>query len=101
MRIKKNDNVQVITGKEKGKSGKVLKVLREEDKVLVEKVNVVTKHKKPGRQEPGEIIKIEKPVRASDVMLVCPSCKKPTRVGHRFEEEKKVRFCKKCNKTIE
>ncbi|MDL2314517.1 50S ribosomal protein L24 [Desulfovibrio sp. OttesenSCG-928-C14] len=101
-RIHKDDKVMVTVGKDKGKIGKVLKVLRKKDRVLVEKVNMAKRHTKPNpyRQQAGGIVEKEMPLHISNVMLVCDSCGGPVRTGYRVEEDKKVRFCKKCNKTI-
>ncbi len=103
-RIRKNDKVMVIAGKDKGKIGAVRKVLKKKDAVLVEKVNVSKRHTKanPYQQQPGGIVEKEMPIDISNVMLVCGSCAKPTRVGYRQTDDgKKVRFCKKCNEIIE
>ncbi|MEG6506507.1 50S ribosomal protein L24 [Nitratidesulfovibrio sp. D1] len=102
-RIRKDDKVVVIAGKDKGKIGKVLKVLRKKDGVLVEKVNMVKRHMRanPYRQQPGGIIEKEMPVDISNVMVMCDACAKATKVGYRYTEDgKKVRFCKKCNEII-
>jgi large subunit ribosomal protein L24 len=102
-RIRKDDKVMVIAGKDQGKIGKVLKILRKADRVLVEKVNVAKRHVKPNpyKHEPGGIVDREMPVHISNLMVVCAACAKPTRVGYRYTEDgKKVRFCKKCNKTM-
>jgi len=98
MKIKTDDKVVVLSGKDKGKEGKVLKADPLKGKLLVEGVSVASRHKKPRKQgEEGGIIKIETPIYASKVMLVCPKCGKPTRVGHAFAEDgKKLRACKKC-----
>ena len=97
MNIKKNDKVVVISGKDKGKEGKVLIANPKAGKLVVEGVNVATKHQKPRKQgEEGGIIKVETPIYASKVMVVCPKCGKPTRVAHKVEADKKVRVCKKC-----
>lgn len=100
MKIRKNDKIKVISGKDRGKEGKVLKIFPEVNKVLVEGVNKVKKHIKPKGKESGGVIEVERPVRISNVMLVCPKCKKPTRVGFKFEDRKKFRKCKKCEKQI-
>jgi len=101
MKIKKGDLVLVITGKYKGKKGKVLRVLPKEKKVVVENVNVVKKHQKPrGRRQKGEIITIFAPFDISNVKLLCPHCQKATRVGFKIKEQKKVRVCKKCKAEI-
>ena len=101
MKIRKDDMVVVIAGSDKGKQGKVLSVDPKANKVLVEGVQVASKHYKPRRQgEEGGIIKKETPVFASKVMLVCPKCGKATRVGHAVVEGKKVRTCKKCGAEV-
>jgi len=97
LKIKKGDTAVVIAGKEKGKKAKVLTVLPSENKVVLEGVNMLTKHKKPRNQTtPGGIIKQEGPLNLSNVMVVCGKCDKATRVGHRIEDGSKVRVCKKC-----
>lgn len=102
MTIKTGDNVVVIAGKDKGKSGKVSKVYAEENRVLVEDVNVVSKHQKPrSQQEKGGIIKKSAPIDASNVLVVCPVCKKATRVAHNEVDGKKVRVCKKCGASLD
>ena len=101
LKIKKNDKVVVLSGKDKGKSGKVLGTVPSERKVVVEGINVVTCHVKPRKQgEEGGIIQRETPIYASKVMLVCPKCGKPTRVGHAMVDGKKMRACKKCGATF-
>ena len=95
MKIKKNDLVIVITGKDRNKTGKVLQVLPKEAKVLVEGINMLTKHVKARDGVPGGIMKSERPVNASNVMLIDPSTNKPTRVGYKVEDgKKKVRYAK-------
>lgn len=106
MKIKKDDIVCVISGKEKGKQGKVLKAIPAENRVVVEKVNIRVKHKKPrSAQDVGGRIDQEAPIDASNVMLVCSKCKRPTRVGINFlgdgAAKKKVRVCKKCGEVID
>ena len=94
LHIKTGDNVQIMSGKDKGKQGKVLEVSPKEKKVIVEGRNLVTKHVKPRRQgEQGGLVKAEAPIYACKVMPVCPKCNKPTRVGHKVEGDKKVRVC--------
>ena len=101
MNIKKGDKVVVITGKDKGKEGKVTALVSDKGKVIVEKVNVITKHMKPkGAQKPGGITKMEGPIDASNVMVICPKCSKATRVGHEIQNDEKVRVCKKCGATL-
>ena len=97
MNIIKNDKVVVLSGKDKGKEGKVLSADPKGLKVTVEGVNVATKHQKPRKQgEQGGIIKVETPIRVCKVMVVCPKCGKPTRVAHKIVDGKSVRVCKKC-----
>ena len=102
MTIKTGDNVLVIAGKDKGKIGKVTAVNADLNKVLVENVNVVTKHQKPrSQQDKGGIVKKSAPIDASNVQVVCPVCGKATRVAHAEIEGKKVRVCKKCNASLD
>ena len=102
MSIRKDDTVIVLSGKDKGKKGKVLTVMPKDGKVIVEKVNVVYRHQKPRKQgEEGGIIKREAPIYACKVMRVCPKCDKPTRPAHKtLADGKKVRVCKKCGAEI-
>jgi large subunit ribosomal protein L24 len=101
--IKKNDLVMVTNGREKGKSGRVLKVLREKDRVIIEKINFIKRHSRPhGQQKRGGILEKEAPLHLSNVMLLCEKCNKPVRIGHRnIEGGKKVRFCKKCGEIFD
>ena len=103
MRIKKGDIVLVTTGKDAGKKGKVLRVLPAANKVVVEGINRVKKHQKPNRAIPqGGILRIETPMNASNVMLLCNKCDKPTRVGSRIlDNQEKVRVCKNCGEIID
>lgn len=95
--VKTGDTVMIISGKDRNKSGKVLQVSPSEDKVIVEGLNMVTKHVKPRRQgEQGGIVQAEGALYACKVMPVCPKCGKATRVGHNEKDGKKVRVCKKC-----
>jgi len=100
--VKTGDTVVVLSGKDKGKQGKVLAVSPKEGKVIVEKINIVSKHIKPRRMgEPGGIIKAEGAMYASKVQIVCPRCKKPTRVGHKlYEDGTKSRICVKCGEAL-
>lgn len=108
-RIRLGDNVMVITGKDADQNipRKVLKIIRKHDKVLVEKTNIVKRHMRPNpySQQPGGIVEKEMPIHVSNVMVVCPACNKPTRIGYRYIEvngrRKKVRYCKKCNEVME
>ncbi|MEN6438720.1 MAG: 50S ribosomal protein L24 [Syntrophobacter sp.] len=100
--IKKNDMVSVITGKDKGKSGKVLRVIPKKDRVIVEKINMIKRHMKPNQQtRQGGILEKESPIHISNLMLICSKCTDPTRVGHKTVDDKKVRFCKKCQEVID
>ena len=101
MNIRRDDTVIVLSGKDKGKEGKVLSADPKNGKVVVEGVNVAHKHQKPRRQgEEGGIIKMETPIYACKVMVVCPKCGKATRVGHKTVDGKNVRACKKCGEAI-
>ena len=101
MNIKKDDKVIVLSGKDKGKQGKVLEAMPADKKVIVEGVNVASCHVKPRKQgDEGGIIRREIPMYVSKVMLVCPKCGKATRVGHKTVDGKNVRTCKKCGETI-
>ena len=101
MNIKKDDKVVVLSGKDKGKEGKILTADPKAMKLVVEGVNVATKHQKPRKQgEEGGIIKKETPIYASKVMTVCPKCDKATRVAHKIVDGKKVRVCKHCGAEI-
>jgi len=101
MKIKKGDNVLIITGKDKGKKGKVLRTIPTTSKVVVEGLNVVKKHAKARRQgEKGQRIEIPSPLAMGKVMLVCPKCGKPARVGYRISGDTKSRVCKQCGKEL-
>ena len=101
MNVKKNDTVVVLSGKDKGKQGKVLSVNPEAGKVVVEGVSVATRHQKARRQgEEGGIVKKETPSYPCKVMTVCPKCNKATRVAHKIVDGKKVRVCKHCGAEI-
>ena len=101
MNIKKNDTVVVLSGKDKGKKGKVLEAMPAAGKVIVEGVNIATCHVKPRKQgEEGGIIRKEIPMYVSKVMLVCPKCGKATRHAVKLEGDTKVRVCKKCGQNI-
>ena len=102
MTVKKGDNVVVIAGKEKGKTGKVLEVFPKDNRVLVDGVNIVTKHKKARtQQDQSAIIKKTAPIDASNVMVVCSVCGKATRIAHKEIDGKKVRVCKKCSASLD
>jgi len=101
--LKKNDLVMVITGKEKGKSGRVLRVFPRKKRVLIEKVNFIKRHSRPsGQMRQGGIIEKEAPVHISNVMVVCEKCNLPIRVGKKIlDDGKKVRACKKCGELLD
>ena len=100
--VRTGDTVIVINGKDRGKTGKVMQVSPSEGKVIVEKVNVVSKHVKPRKMgEPGGILQAESALYADKVQLICPKCGKPARVGHVIENGKKMRVCKKCGAKFE
>lgn len=101
LNIQRNDTVEVITGADKGKRGRVLRVMPDEGRLLVEHVRIVKKtiSSKSGRNTKGGIAEQESPIQISNVMLVCPNCG-PVRVGHKFEGDTKVRVCKKCGQTL-
>lgn len=101
MKLKKGDEVKVLRGKDKGKTGKIDRVLSKEDKVLVLGVNQYKKHMKARSQkQASEIITIVKPLSVSNVSLVCPKCHLTTRIGFSFDKNQKVRICKKCKQII-
>ncbi len=101
--IKKNDTVMVVAGDDKGKKGRVLGFLAAESRVLVEGLNMMKKHLKPSKQQQqGGIIEKEAPLHRSNVMLVCPKCNKPTKIGNKIlKDGKKIRDCKQCGEVIE
>lgn len=103
MNFKIGDKVVVIAGSNKGKEGKIIKVLRSDNKVIVEGVNLVKKHKKGNGQETGGILEIEAPIHASNVMMIDPKSKKRTRIGHTIDEKsnKKIRIAKKSNEKLD
>ena len=101
MKIKKNDTVLIISGKDKGKKGKILQVFSGLNKILVEGVNAVKKHRRAkNEKEKGQVVEIFKPISASNAKLVCPKCGQATRVGYRLTEKSKDRICKKCEQEI-
>jgi|SRR2546428_11094111 len=100
--VRKGDEVLVIAGKDRGKQGRVTEVRPEARRVVVEGVNVTKRHRKanPAKREQGGIIDVAAPLSASKVMVVCPHCHKPTRVGHRISGDTKERVCKHCGEAI-
>lgn len=101
MKLKKGDEVKVIRGKDKGKTGKLEKVFPQLEKVLILGINEYKRHMKAKSQsEPSEIVTIAKPLGVASVALICPKCHVATRVGYTMEKDKKVRICRKCEQTI-
>lgn len=101
-RIKKNDNVMVMTGKDKGKTGKVLRINMKTDRIVVEKVNMIKRHVKPSQKTKGGIMERENHIAISNVQIFCEKCSKPVRVGRKLlEDGKKVRYCRKCDEVID
>lgn len=103
MRFKKDDKVKVVTGKDKGKIGKVLKIDSKKDRVLVENVNIIKRHSRPSAQNrQGGIVEREAFLHSSNVMLLCSKCMEPVRVGAKIlEDGKKVRVCKRCSEILD
>ncbi len=103
MKLKKNDNVLVIAGKDKGKKGKIRQVISDENRVLVEGVNFIKKHARPAKQaRQAGIIERESPLDVSNVMYMCEKCRKPSRLGYRvLDDGKKVRYCKSCDEVVD
>ncbi|WP_035235637.1 50S ribosomal protein L24 [Desulfobacter vibrioformis] len=103
IRIKKDDKVKVLTGKDKGKIGTVLKVVQKKNRIVVENINMVKVHQRPSQANPqGGIVEKPMPMDVSNLMLMCNSCVKPTRIGIKeLEDGKRVRVCKKCNQQID
>jgi large subunit ribosomal protein L24 len=102
--IKKNDKVEVIAGREKGRQGKVLKIFKEKETALVERLNMVKRHTRPGGKvgQQGGIVEKEAALKLSKLMVVCPKCSKPSRIGSRsVDDGSMVRYCKKCSEQID
>lgn len=101
MKLKKNDTVVVTIGKDKGRTGKVEKVFPKLGNILVTGINIIKRHtKRKDDKNPGGIIEVTKPLDASKVALMCPSCNKPTRIGYLVAKNEKVRICRKCGKKV-
>jgi large subunit ribosomal protein L24 len=99
-KLKKDDTVQIIAGKDKGKLGRILKVLRDKDRIVVEGANLVKKaQKRRNQQDRGGIIEIEAPLHSSNLMIVCKKCG-PTRIGYKIDGDAKVRVCRKCGEAL-
>ncbi|MBI5644359.1 MAG: 50S ribosomal protein L24 [Deltaproteobacteria bacterium] len=102
LRIRKDDQIMVIAGKEKGKTGKVTRVNPDKGTVLVEKVNIVKRHQTPSaKYKQGGIIEKEGPIAISNVMILCAKCKGPVRVGAKADGDKRTRVCKKCGEVLD
>ncbi len=100
--IRKGDKVRVLSGKDKGKEGRVLRAMPEKERVVVENVHMIKKHSRPSQKNPqGGIVEMEGTIHVSNLMLICPSCGEPTRVGRRRDDGNRVRTCKKCGKDID
>ncbi|MDI9571249.1 MAG: 50S ribosomal protein L24 [Pseudomonadota bacterium] len=101
-RLKKGDTVQVIAGREEGKTGKIIKIMRDKDRVIVEKLNFVKRHQRPDAKGKGGIVEKEGPIHITNVAYLCGKCEKGVRLGQKvLEEGKKVRICKKCQEIID
>jgi len=103
VQIRKNDSVIVIGGKERGKTGKVLRVMPDKDAMIIERLNMVKRHTKPrGPQQPGGIVEKEAAIHASNIMILCDKCNAPVRVGHKvLADGKKIRICRRCNEALD
>ena len=101
MKIKKSDNVKILSGKDRGKIGKVLRVIPKTGKIMVEGLNLVKKHNKARRQgQKGQRVSVPAALDASNVMLICPKCSKSTRIGFKLSKDSKFRICRKCQSEI-
>jgi large subunit ribosomal protein L24 len=102
LKVKKNDKVRVISGKDKGKTGKVLRIEPDKDKIYIERINIIKRHtRKKGQNQPGGIISKEGPIHLSNVRVICPNCGKLSRVGFEIKDSgEKVRICRKCGQQI-
>ena len=103
MQIRKNDSVMVIAGRERGKTGKVLRVLPDKSSLIIERVNLVKRHSKPrGPQQPGGIVEKEAAIHASNIMIMCDKCNAPVRIGHKqLGDGKKIRTCRRCGEALD
>jgi large subunit ribosomal protein L24 len=103
VQIRKNDSVMVISGREKGKTGKVLRVLPEKDAIIIERVNLVKRHSRPrGPQQPGGIVEKEASIPASNIMMMCDKCNAPVRLGRKIlANGTKIRICRRCGEALD
>lgn len=101
MKVKKGDTVLIISGKDKGRTGKILRAFPKDLKILVEGINIKKKHVRPKREgEKGQVVQVPSPMNMSNVKIICPKCGKASRVGYKLEKGKKFRVCKKCKQEI-
>ena len=101
MKVKKDDQVLIISGKDRGRKGKVIKAFPKQGKIIVDKMNIKKKHLRPKKQgEKGQVVEIPAPIDVSNVKIVCSKCGKTTRIGYKVEKERKYRVCKKCGQEI-
>lgn len=101
MKIKKGDKVLIIKGKERGKSGVIIKIIPDSNRVMIEGLNLYKKHTRPKRMgEKGQLVQIARPINVSNIQLLCKNCQKPVRVGYKVEERRKFRICKKCKSEL-
>ena len=101
MKIKKGDNVLIISGKDKGRKGKIIESLPRKEKIVIEGINLRKKHMRPKKSgEKGQIVELPVPMSVSNVKIICPKCRKAARVGYKKEGKKKYRICKKCGQQI-
>lgn len=103
MQIRKNDSVMVVAGRERGKTGKVLRVLPDKGALIIERMNLVKRHSKPrGPQQPGGIVEKEASIHASNIMIMCGKCNAPVRIGHKqLGDGKKIRICRRCGEALD
>jgi large subunit ribosomal protein L24 len=102
VQIRRNDSVMVIAGKERGKTGKVLRVVPDKEAVIIERVNLVKRHTRPkGPQQPGGILEKEASIHLSNVMIMCDKCNAPVRIGRKILGGKKIRICRRCGEALE
>lgn len=101
LKLKKGDKVLVLSGKDKGKKGKLLKVVPKSSKVVVEGINIIKKHQRQTQKFQGGIVEKPMAMMIDKVMLICPRCNKPTRVGKKIIDQKRVRFCRKCKEVVD
>jgi len=101
--LKKNDQVEIITGKDKGRVGKIIRLIPDKNKAIVERVNMIKRHKKPTQMnQQGQILEIEAPLHISNLQLICPACTKTGRIGKRIlDDGTKIRFCKSCGESVD